>query len=45
VEAAGQITKGVDRDPYAVGLTRQERMVVLACLELAQAAASRFGIR
>ena len=31
--AAGQITKGVERDLYAVGLTREERTAVLACLE------------
>ena len=31
--AAAQLTKGVERDLYAVGLTREERMAVLACLE------------
>ena len=31
--AAVQITKGVERDLYAVGLTPAERTAVLACLE------------
>ena len=31
--AAGQITKRVERDLYAVGLTPGERAAVLACLE------------
>ena len=31
--AAEQITKGVDRGFYAVGLTPGERTAVLACLE------------
>jgi hypothetical protein len=31
--AASQISKGVDRDLYAVGLTPGERAAVLACLE------------
>jgi len=31
--AAEQITRGVERDLYAVGLTRAERTAVLACLE------------
>ena len=31
--AAEQLTKGVERDLYAVGLTRGERTAVLACLE------------
>ena len=31
--AAGQITKAVDRELSAVGLTRKERAAVLACLK------------
>ena len=31
--AAGQITKGVERDLYAIGLTRAERTALLGCLE------------
>ena len=31
--AAAQLTKGVERDLHAVGLTRAERTAVLACLE------------
>jgi len=31
--AAEQLTKGVERDLYAVGLTRPERTAVIACLE------------
>jgi hypothetical protein len=31
--AAEQITRGVERDLYAVGLSREERTAVLACLE------------
>ena len=31
--AAAQITKGVERDPYAIGLTPAERTAVLSCLE------------
>ena len=31
--AAGQITKGVDRELYAVGLTREERTAVLCVLD------------
>ena len=33
LSAAAMITKGVDRDLYAVGLSRPERTAVLACLE------------
>ncbi len=31
--AAAQLTKGVECDLYAVGLSRAERTAVLACLE------------
>ena len=33
MSAAAQITKGVERDLYAVGLTPEERTAMLACLE------------
>ena len=33
LSAAAQITRGVERDLYAVGLTRPERTAVLACFE------------
>ncbi len=31
--AAAQITKGVERNLYAVGLSREERPALLGCLE------------
>ena len=33
LKAAAQITTGVERDVYAVALSRAERTAVLACLE------------
>lgn len=33
LSAGAQLSKGVERDLYAVGLTREERTAVLACLE------------
>jgi len=33
VSASEQLTRGIERDLHAVGLTRAERTAVLGCLE------------